>query len=242
MTYAMKAALGGSLLLTVGLAASANRLTPAALPVEVETPAVEFVLNEDFGMSDEIQKLLTGPEDELLAWAKKQQANGGTFDGQGRGRGGGRYFVAVLTGGQVVPANAATEVGVAICYLRPMEIRLDYALRLFGHDLKRDDRTGPDDVTAIHMHVAPAGSNGQHTLNIFGMPSEDDADARFWYNRELVTGTWDDEDADHSHTEDPGDTKFLSEYIDELRINGLYFQIHTVTVPTGEIRGQILLL
>jgi hypothetical protein len=234
MTYAMKAALGGSLLLTASLVVSANRTTPV-VSLEPEAVATEIALadlnNQD--IPQDILELLTSPEEDIRAWIDEFDTNTSTF-GVDKTR-----FAAILTESQVVPSTGVRAYGIALGWFRPGGPRLNYAVRMFGLNLKRQNRTDGKDITAVHLHVAPAGSNGQHTLNIFGMPSEDDHDARFYYPLNMVTGSWDDDDA-HTHTEDPGDTKPISDFLGELQSDGLYFQLHTVDVPTGAIRGQLL--
>lgn len=78
-------------------------------------------------------------------------------------------FSANITGDQVVPGTGSTATGMGTFTLNEDETELAYTLSLDGVDLKAEDRTAPTDVNKTHIHVAPTGSNGPHTLNIFGL-------------------------------------------------------------------------
>ncbi|MEO1300099.1 MAG: CHRD domain-containing protein [Cyanobacteria bacterium J06636_16] len=165
-------------------------------------------------------------------------------------------FTAELDGLQVVspdfPDGIPTDAsGFATFELNEAQTELTYFIDLDGVNLKPDqsDRTDPSDVTKIHIHVGEFGSNGPHTLNIFGLPREDDTDLIVDSENGVLQGIWDDGDAINPETGelfDPtagGTTKQLSSFVGELFANGLYLQVHTVefdspTVP-GELRGQI---
>ncbi|MGF1523677.1 MAG: CHRD domain-containing protein [Leptolyngbyaceae cyanobacterium] len=165
-------------------------------------------------------------------------------------------FTAELDGLQVVspdfPDGVPTDAsGFATFELNEEQTELAYFIDLDGVNLKpeQSDHTDLSDVTKIHIHVGESGSNGPHTLNIFGLPSEDDADLVVDFENVTLQGTWDDGDAINPETGelfDPtlgGTTKQLSSFVDELFADGLYLQVHTVefdspTVP-GELRGQI---
>lgn len=165
-------------------------------------------------------------------------------------------FEAKLDGLQVVspdfPDGVPTDAsGLAMFELNEDQTELSYLIDLEGVTLKpeQSDRTGPNDVTKIHIHVGEFGNNGPHTLNIFGLPSEDDADLTVDFENGILQGIWGDSDAINPATGelfDPtvgGTTKQLSSFVDELLDDGLYLQIHTIafdspTIP-GELRGQI---
>lgn len=138
-----------------------------------------------------------------------------------------------------------------------------YDIELFGVDLggTSTPETG-DDITAMHLHSGSVGEQviGVHTLNIFGMPGEDDADAVFDFENNTISGIWDNSDStddvntgntsngipDHhlSDTLDginPISTKTVSDFADELLADSFYIQVHTndFPIPTGAIRAQI---
>ncbi len=161
-------------------------------------------------------------------------------------------FTANITGDQVVPGTGSTAVGTGSFTLNEDETQLAYELAFEGvnlvEKLVEGDRTAPNDVNKIHIHVAPAGSNGPHTLNIFGLPAEDDADLVVDYAANTLSGVWDDSDVSDLNgngLSDPNDTKPLTDFINTLKTGGLYVQVHTnrfdaSTGFPGELRGQIL--
>ena len=166
-------------------------------------------------------------------------------------------FTAELDGLQVVSSDfpsgiPTTASGFATFELNDEQTALTYIIDLDGVTLKPNqaDRTDLSDVTKIHIHAGELGSNGPHTLNVFGLPREDDADLVVDFANGILQGTWDDGDAinpDTGELFDPtagGTTKLLSSFVDELLAGGLYLQVHTVefdspTIP-GELRGQLV--
>lgn len=147
-----------------------------------------------------------------------------------------------------VPATGSSASGTGIFTLNEAETELAYTLSLSDVDLKADNRTAPTDVNKIHIHVAPPGENGPHTLNIFGLPAEEDDDLVVDYAANTLSGVWDDGDATDTNGNgiiDKNDTKPLTNFIDALKAGDLYVQVHTnrFDVPVGspgELRGQIL--
>jgi len=97
-----------------------------------------------------------------------------------------------------------------------------------------------DDLTAIHLHHAPAMKAGHvHLLNIFGPPAFDDDDFVNTPGNGTISGIWEDGDESFSPSEG-GRTKKLSDSIDALCNSEVYINIHTERHPHGEIRGQII--
>lgn len=74
--------------------------------------------------------------------------------------------------------------------------------------------TDVDDATAAHIHEAPAGSNGGVVIGL-----QQDSES---------LGNW-----------SVGETLITAEQITTLKAEGMYFNVHTPTNPSGEIRGQI---
>ena len=158
-------------------------------------------------------------------------------------------FEAQLDSSQVVSTmSTSTATGVARFVLSDDLSQLSYELELSGLDLEpvMANRTDANDVDKIHLHDAPAGATGPHVLNIFGLPSEDDADLVVDFVAESLMGSWDDGDAIDPNTGMPfdqsagGTTKFLSNFIDELRAGELYIAVHTIGNGGGvTIRGQL---
>ena len=103
-----------------------------------------------------------------------------------------------------------------------------------------------DDVTTIHLHQAPSGSNGPDVLNVYGLPCEDDHDLSVQPFQGLISGRWDDQDRTNlencpSLTGKAGlQSKPLTSVLHALCAGNLYVNIHTTAFPKGEIRGQIV--
>ncbi len=156
----------------------------------------------------------------------------------------GTWLIADLDGAQVVPPVDIDTSAVSLMWLNPSRTRLYYWILTDGVVLKANfaDRTQPEDVTQIHFHLAPPDQNGPHLLNVFGPPSEDDLDMTVSETWQLVTGIWDDGDV-LTNTPGPGDTRRLTDHVDDVRNGGAYLQIHTNRNPTpGELRGRIVRL
>jgi hypothetical protein len=103
----------------------------------------------------------------------------------------------------------------------------------------------------MHMHLAVPDVTGPHILNIFGLPSEDDADLIVDYDNESLSGIFDMSDASRDPKTGevlpqffPLTTKLIADWLDELAAGELYLAVHTVeasaTPPGVAIRGQII--
>ena len=145
--------------------------------------------------------------------------------------------------------------GAAFLTLNPARTHLSYQLNLHGLNLKPNpaDRTQPDDVIGIHMHLNVPGTTGPHVLNIFGLatfglPAEEDADLVVDYQNQALSGVFDYSDA----TIDPATgqphfqffpltSKIIDDWLDELDAGDLMFAVHTVAsgFPTMAIHGRI---
>jgi len=115
------------------------------------------------------------------------------------------------------------------------------------------DRTEPDDILGIHLHLYVPDAFGPHILNIFGLatygrPAEEDADLVVDYEHNTLTGVYDIGDA----TIDPATgepyfqffpltSKIIDDWLDELDRGELMVAIHTVEsgFPTMAIHGHI---
>jgi hypothetical protein len=129
-------------------------------------------------------------------------------------------------------------------------IVLDELLQLKANPL---ERTGPDDIIGIHLHLDVPGTVGPHLLNIFGLatynvPAEEDAELVIDYEHQTLTGKWDLSDA----TRDPvtGEllpqffpltSKVITDWIDELNDGELMVAVHTNEsgFPVMAIHGHI---
>ena len=157
-------------------------------------------------------------------------------------------FAANLSAAQVTGTSTETGTGVATFFLDASQQTLSYTIQVFGLDLKADasDRTGFSDVTAIHLHNGFAGATGPHVLNIFGVPSEDDADVVIDFDNDIISGVYDDSDAIDPNTGElfdqnsPLTTKLLSNFVDDLQGQQIYVAIHTAGQDGNiAIRGQL---
>ena len=162
-------------------------------------------------------------------------------------------FFANLDGSQVNPLDggptASTATGRALLVLDTTANTLQYKLQFNGLDIVTDpaDRIDPNDVTAIHFHIGPAGGKGPHALNVFGFGHDthirhDDADMTFDAVNESIMGVWDDSDLTYTGDggiKEPFDSDSLTNQLANLSGGNLYFQLHTKANSTGEIRGQI---
>jgi hypothetical protein len=145
--------------------------------------------------------------------------------------------------------------GSASLSLNNERTHLSYRLDISGLNLKPNaaDRTEPDDVIGIHMHLNVPGTVGPHVLNIFGlatygMPAEEDADLVVDYANNTLSGVFDYSDATIDPTTGepylqffPLTTKIIDDWLDELHAGDLMFAVHTVATgfPTMAIHGRI---
>lgn len=158
-------------------------------------------------------------------------------------------FVAHLDATQVTGSSTETGTAVATFVLDAAQQNLRYSIAIFDMDLKPvpAERTLFSDVTAIHLHNGFAGSSGPHVLNIFGIPSEDDAEMVVDFANETIEGIYNDVDAVNPETGELFDqnsaitTKLLSNFSDDLIGEQLYLAIHTAGQGGGvAIRGQLV--
>ncbi len=158
-------------------------------------------------------------------------------------------FIANLDESQIHPLDGGPSgsVGTGVASFNITPAGLEYSIQFNGLDLVQDplERVDSDDITAIHIHIAPFGGKGPHALNIFGLAGgdirEDDADLNVDFANESLSGIWDDSDENFGAdgAKDGPDSFGLSAMLDNLRSGGLYVQLHTVANPGGDIRGQI---
>lgn len=153
------------------------------------------------------------------------------------------FFSSELTGNQEVPPSGSSAMGKAVLSLNADGTGLTYSVTVMGldfgevADIGEQTANPDDDVTGIHFHNAVRGENGGVVFGLIN-PSQED-ELTFTFNPDGSTtfsGIWEENDAS---------TVPLSNFVNSLRnvSSGeeveLYFNIHTVGVPSGEIRGQI---
>jgi subtilisin-like proprotein convertase family protein len=148
-------------------------------------------------------------------------------------------FRADLTGDQEFPVPVVTTAfGDAMLLLNPAQDRLEMTIELLGLDL--DGLQTPfdptDDVIALHIHNAPAGANGPIVFGLIDpnpafMNDDNPNDLIVDAANGRIYSAWD-------APEGIGTT--LAAQLANLRNGLLYFNVHTLGNPGGEIRGQIL--
>jgi hypothetical protein len=157
-----------------------------------------------------------------------------------------------------MPGSTATATGRAEFVLThdlaaPELTTLSYEIHLFDLDLDGLQTPGvgneADDVTAIHLHdvnhcvmhdCMPGDTAGTlHVLNIFGVPrgGDDDDDMMFDPSAGLVTGLWENTDADS--TAMPAPTLPVSDVVDLLASGDVFLMLHTNGFPHGAIGGFV---
>jgi hypothetical protein len=134
------------------------------------------------------------------------------------------------------------------------ELRYSIVLdHLLGLKLDPADRTEPDDVIGMHLHLYVPGTVGPHVLNIFGLatygvPAEEDADLVVDYEDRVLTGIYDISDATIDPTTGqpfpqniPLTSKVITDWLGYLDSGLLMLAVHTNEsgFPTMAIHGHI---
>ena len=148
-----------------------------------------------------------------------------------------KVFRVFLTGEQEVPPTGSTKSGFGAVIFDDAALTASYAIRYTGLDFGGQTPSTADDVVSHHVHNAVSGTNGSI---VFGQisPAQDNDDLAIVLNADgswTVSGRWE--------LTDPAGTP-LSTFAAELEAAqvgsgvSLYFNAHTTTHGTGEIRGQ----
>ena len=122
--------------------------------------------------------------------------------------------------------------GAAMMTLNAAQDTLTYSFLLAGLDLDglQTPMDSTDDVTAMHFHDAPPGSNSGIVFGLI-MPNDDLDDLIVDPVAGTLTGIWENTDS-----------KPLSGQLANLLAGGLYLNVHTTVFMGGAIRGQVELL
>jgi hypothetical protein len=123
-------------------------------------------------------------------------------------------FSATLSGAAEVPAVTTTASGSAT-----VNIITDSEVTEINYEVTYAGLSGP--LTAAHIHLGAAGSNGGILLPLVIGPSP-------------FSGTL--KEADLTPT---GNVTAFAGAIDAIRSGGTYINLHTAANPGGEIRGQL---
>lgn len=134
-----------------------------------------------------------------------------------------------LSGDQEVPPADTDATGAGRIVFDTDTNLFSLDLIVFGIELDDLLGVGPNS-TPVHIHMAPAGSNGPIVIDLGFLDSfvEDGLGIRYTVADQLFGGTFGD------ITSDPEDNE------DALLTGNLYVNIHTETFPSGELRGQLV--
>jgi len=133
---------------------------------------------------------------------------------------GDELFKANLSGDQEVPPVATAASGSAIFRLDKAETSLEIQLRV-------DNGIG---ITQSHIHCAPAGTNGPVVVFLAGLHAAGlDVNGK-WISSAFLT------DGSIVNTACGGT---IAELAESMRTGNTYVNVHSQSVPSGEIRGQI---
>lgn len=142
------------------------------------------------------------------------------------------FFTVALDGAQA-NAGAGTgsaATGTATLTLNAAGDTLTYSIQINGLDLDGAQTADlGDNVTAMHFHNAPPAVNGPVVFGLITPDHDPGPDPVIVPAAGTLTGAWDN-----------GDTNPLSGQLANLLAGNLYLNVHTTTVPGGEIRGQVV--
>ena len=139
-------------------------------------------------------------------------------------------FTATLDQSQVTTPTGSAATGTATLTLNAAGDTLTYSITLVGLDLDgaQTPADAADDVTAMHFHNAPPGSNGGVVFGLIS-PNHDVDDLIIDPVAGTLTGAWENSDVNP-----------LSGQLANLNAGDLYLNVHTTAFGGGEIRGQVL--
>ena len=139
------------------------------------------------------------------------------------------YVDAAADGAQEVPPVTTSASGSGSLRLNKAQDELNFEFSESGLDLTGSETCDPgDDVTGLHIHRAPAGSNGAVVFGVISPSSDSDGDTVIAGSS--ASGQWDAGE---------GNGTTLTAELSNLLSDGLYVNFHTAAFPSGEIRGQI---
>jgi len=144
--------------------------------------------------------------------------------------------------GAMVDPSTTNSVGEIFLTLSSDRKELKYMIvldDLLGLKPNLEDRTEPDDIVGIHLHIHEQGAIGPHVLNIFGWSTptfwgQEDDDLVIDYENHIFTGIYDISDATiDPETGEPyfpfffATTKVIDDYLVYLETNQLVLAVHT---------------
>ena len=131
----------------------------------------------------------------------------------------GTNATAPLSGSQEVPAVDTRARGNAVFHVSRDGSELSYKLIV----------ANISDVVQAHIHLAPAGANGQVVAFLFGFEPPSGK-----VNGVLAEGTITEADLIG-----PLSGQSIADLVAEMSAGNTYVNVHTINRPPGEIRGQI---
>jgi len=134
----------------------------------------------------------------------------------------GDKFTAFLTGSQEVPA-VQTEASAIAGFELEDDGSLEFELRAI-RPIKG--------VTMAHIHLGARGQNGAVAAFLFESSTPRD----FRFGERIAHGRL----SDSNVIARPGFTPTIANLVDRMRQGRAYANVHTVTHPSGEVRGQII--
>ena len=123
-----------------------------------------------------------------------------------------KNMVVELNGFQEVPPVHSSGYGEGGVFLNTDSTELTYAISLQGLS---------SNIDAVHFHRSGAGTNGDVVFTLH--------EGGGLGNNATLTGVWRDEDSQ----------PLTAELVQALCDGEIYVNVHTVDVPSGEIRGQV---
>src|SRR5688500_2060989 len=157
-----------------------------------------------------------------------------------------RTFTVYFSGDQELPPIQTEASGSGTVTWNPDALTATYKFTVQGVDVGAVLRRGPtteptdDDVVDVHLHAAPRGEASGVLLGLLGAAADED-DLSVKLNRD---GSWTFRGVLDEH--DPFSPQVLTFADFAAALNAtdagedapLYFNIHTVEYPAGEIRAQ----
>lgn len=199
-------------------------VSSAVISEEGQTQTVEFDATE--GMSEYYCSI--HPED-MRGSIELAGGDGSTATDQNQVTLSRVFSAGRMTGDQQPEPVDTMGEGAAVFGLDEEETSLHYVLLA----------TNMTDVTMAHIHLAPEGENGDVAAWLFGAPDESSG-----FSAPVEGGVVADGVLAHGMITDadlvgPLAGSTLQDLVMEMESGGAYVNVHTVTNPSGEIRGQL---
>ena len=156
----------------------------------------------------------------LFAFGCSTESTTSEFDTVNNRSNNGYQFNASLKGSSEVPANDSKGTGQAIVRISKDQTKIHYKLIT----------ANIENVLFAHFHMAPAGSHGGVVATLY---FNDQPQPSGPANGVLAEGYIMAEDVSGALAGD------LDALIDAIRNGMIYVNVHTTSIPSGELRGQL---